>query len=170
MIEWIQEQLQSDHDNPVRKKGNGLHRDFMVNRKIAVECLDKMQESFSEEGIKVTLTDILLLAVSMARRDGRAGKLIANCISDDADPKDRRGIIRFTEIGEKNLAYLFSEAIDEIGAENAIDFAAVASLWEKWADDGLKILYCNYYSRYFNLSPSRFFDMLINAEMENSQK
>lgn len=162
--EWIQNQLRNYQDSDELKGRKGVHRDFMIRRSVAENCLDKMYIGFQEMKLQPLNKDILIVAVALARRSGELERKMAKCVNDDGEPQNRRGIIRYAELGEQNLAYLFSEAIDEIGAKNVMDFARVISLWEKWADEGLQILYCNYYSKYFNSSPRQFFERLLELQ------
>ena len=164
VIEWIQSQLHSNQDSGDSKSRIGVHRDFMVRRSVAVGCLDKMSDGFNQMNLHIPLNNILVVAVSMARRNSGLHDNIPACIDDDNKPQDRRGIIRFVELGEKNLAYLFAEAILEVGTKRSSDLAELISLWEKWADEGLQILYCGYYSEYFSSSPMQFFDLLLEPD------
>ncbi len=159
--EWVQNQLRTNQASEDSKGKKGVHRDFMVRRSIAEGCLDKMYNGFQQMKLQIQLKDILILAVAMARRSGGLDENKPSCIPDDSKPQDRRGIIRFSELGELNLAYLFAEAIDEIGAKNVTNFPDVINLWEKWAEDGLQILYCDLFSRHFNSSPMQFFEQLM---------
>lgn len=161
VTEWVQNQLRSYQDSDDSKSKKGVHRDFMVRRSVAEGCLDKMSEGFKRMKLQTQLKDILVVAVAMARRNNGSHDNIPACIGDDNKPQDRRGIIRFAELGEKNLAYLFAEAVFEVGTKKATDFAEVISLWEKWADEGLQTLYCGYYSKYFSSSPRQFFELLL---------
>ena len=162
--EWIQTQLRTHQDTDETKSKKGVHRDFMVRRIVAESCLDKISNGFQEMKLQIQSKDILIVAVALARRSGGLNGNIPTCISEDYKPQDRRGIIRFAELGEQNLAYLFAEAIVEIGAKNITNFSEVISLWEKWADEGLQILYCDLFSKHFNSSPMQFFELLLKLQ------
>jgi hypothetical protein len=159
--EWVQNELRTYQDSDETKTKKGVHRDFMVRRIIAESCLDKISNGFQEMKLQIQSKDILVLAVSMARRSSGLEENRSTCINEEKKSQDKRGIIRFTELGEQNLAYLFAEAIVEIGAKNITNFSEVISLWEKWADEGLQILYCDFFSKDFNSSPRLFFERLL---------
>ncbi len=167
--EWIQTQLNSTPDSGDSKSKRGLHRDFTVNRAIAEACLDKISLALGQRKLQTKLKDILILAISLARKTNNLEENKPSCVSQDARSQDRRGIVRFVEIGEQNLAYLFAEAIDELGARGITNFAEVVSLWEEWADQGLQILYCDYFSKYFSSTPRHFFDLLLESRPNNSE-
>lgn len=159
LSEWVLAQISKNGDNK-----SGIHRDFTVNRQIAENTLDKMSEAFRSLGLQMRLTDILMAAIVLDREADIIVKANSNCGEMEGSTKDRRGIIRFNELGERNLSYLFAMAIKEIGIDNIADFGKVTALWESWADNGLKIMYCNYFTEYFASSPSQFFEMLVNKK------
>ncbi len=123
-----------------------------INEGIASECLDNMRRALGEEGLSDDSYHIIMTAIALYRE--KKGDVIPDyqCMEKFDGIKGTRQILNYIRLKDEYLAFLYSEAIKEFGPDHIadiLDFKKVSGLWSKWAEEGLKILYCNYFLKYY---------------------
>ena len=121
-----------------------------INEDVASNCLDKMRETFKEEGLTEDSYLIVMTAIALYRERKNHGIQDYNCHSSFEGKKGMRQILNYKRLTDEHLAYLYSEAIKDVGIEGALDFKRVSDLWSYWVEEGLKIMYCDYFSKYYH--------------------
>ena len=123
-----------------------------INEGIASTCLDSIRNAIKEEGLPDDSYHIIMIAIAIycEKKSGEIPDY--ECMEQFKGTKNTRQIFNYKRLGDTYLAFLYSEAINELGPNNIndiLDFKKISELWSKWAEEGLKILYCNYFTRYY---------------------
>ncbi|MFP3257207.1 MAG: hypothetical protein RXO36_05365 [Candidatus Nanopusillus acidilobi] len=133
-----------------------------LDETIFYECLNKMEEELKKDGISVEHADLIVLAISIYEKENKNG---ITTIDVECEKNFRKGkkiqVLRYNAMDDEYLAYLYSLAINKIGVKNIFDFKKISEEWEKWAEEGLKILYCKYFIQYYTTNPTKFFDRIL---------
>jgi hypothetical protein len=136
-----------------------------ISEIIAQECLDKMELSLKNSGIDLDHADLIILAISIYRKIKKGGKDRELIYRQDCEKiyskGPKRQILNYVRMDEEHLAYLYAAAIEEFGIENISDFGMLSKKWEEWAEEGLKILYCNYFLPNYPTTPSAFYEKML---------
>lgn len=138
-----------------------------INESIAEECLDKMRNALGNEGLNNESYYVILTAIALFRK--KKGDVIPDyeCMEKFDSIKKTRQILNWKRLNDDYLAFLYSEAIKEFSLDNIndiFDFKKVSDLWSKWAEEGLKILYCNYFQKYYRKGEiQEFLDKIYDA-------
>lgn len=148
-----------------------------INTNIKEKCLDPIREAFKGEGGSVDAADIILLAISIYKNSGSEGMPNVDCIESFANTGGKTQVLNYIRMSDDHLAYLFAESIVDMGIDKGLDFRLASQKWEEWAEEGLKILYCNYFAKYYSQSDhaeffKRIYDLTKNIDTptENYQR
>ncbi len=123
-----------------------------INEGIASTCLDTIRNALKEEGLPDDSYHIIMIAIAIYREKKGSGIPDYKCMEQFKGDKNTRQIFNYKRLGDTYLAFLYSEAINKFGPDHIadiLDFKKISELWSKWAEEGLKILYCNYFARYY---------------------
>lgn len=120
-----------------------------INEDVAKNCLDQIREALKEEGLNDDSYQVVMTAIALFREKKEHGIPDYNCIQSLGNTKGDRQILNYKRLDDEFLAFLYSEAINELGPEKGLDFREASRLWAHWAEEGLKILYCNYFLKYY---------------------
>jgi len=120
-----------------------------ISESVANGCLDIIREILKNENLPDDSYLIIMTAISLWRERKDHGILDFECIDKFNGGKGERQILNYKRLSDDHLAFLYSEAIKEVGIDKAMDFKEVSKLWSSWAEEGLKILYCNYFKKYY---------------------
>lgn len=132
-----------------------------IDANIKEQCLDKIRDAFREDGINADASDIVILAISIFRDSKKYSIDDIKCIDSIAKNDGKTQILNYKRMGDEHLAFLYAESISELGIEKGIDFAVASKKWEEWAEEGLKMFYCNYFEPLHNpLHRPEFFDKI----------
>jgi hypothetical protein len=119
-----------------------------ISESVAHGCLDNIRGTLKNENLPDDSYLIIMTAISLWRERKDHGILDFECIDKFNGGKEERQILNYKRLSDDHLAFLYSEAIKEVGIDKAMDFKEVSKLWSSWAEEGLKILYCNYFMYY----------------------
>ena len=132
-----------------------------INEEVAKKCLDPIRDALKEDGLKDDSYQVIMTAIALYREKKEHGIPDYNCIQSIEIKKGDRQILNYKRLDDEFLAFLYSEAINELGLEKGLDFKETSRLWEHWAEEGLKILYCNYFLKYHKRQDvSQFLDKI----------
>lgn len=120
-----------------------------INEEIASKCLDEMRETFKNEGLTEDSYLIVMTAIALYKERENHGVQDYNCHRSLEGKKGTRQILNYKRLSDEHLAYLYAEAIKEVGIEGSLDFKKVSELWSHWVEEGLKIMYCDYYLKFY---------------------
>ena len=120
-----------------------------INEEIASKCLDVIRQTFKDEGLTEDSYLIVMTAIALYRERENHGMQDYNCHGLFEGKKGTRQILNYKRLSDEHLAYLYAEAIKEVGIEGVLDFKKVSELWSQWVEEGLKIMYCDYYLKYY---------------------
>ncbi len=138
-----------------------------INEGVADECLDEIRKALKYEGLNDESYYVILTAIALFRE--KRGDVIpdSECMGKFDGIKKTRQILNYKRLNDDYLAFLYSEAIKEFSPDNMndiFDFKKVSDLWSKWAEEGLKILYCNYFKKYYRKHEiQEFLDKIYDA-------
>lgn len=122
-----------------------------INVKVAT-WLDEIRDALKEERMDDDSYHIIMTAVALFK-EKRAGDIPDyDCMHSLDSTKGTRQILNYKRLSDDYLAFLYSEAINEFGPDKLdklYEFKELDSLWSKWAEEGIKILYCNYFRKYY---------------------
>lgn len=119
-----------------------------INSQVASTCLDGIKEIFKENKLPSDSYSIIMLAISISTEKSFWIPDL-NCLEKFKNSgKEKRQILDYVRLSDKQLAFLYAETIEKEGIENGIDFHQASKLWATWAEEGLKILYCRYFKDY----------------------
>ncbi len=136
-----------------------------ISEEVANICLDKIRDALKEEGLTEDSYLIVMTAIALYRERINHGVQDYNCLNSFEGKKGMRQILNYKRLSDENLAYLYSEAITEVGIEGITDFKQVSELWSEWAEQGLKIMYCDYFQKYYSSHDmSHFIKKLFNLD------
>lgn len=124
-----------------------------INEGVAKECLDKIRDALNDEGLPDDSYHIIMTAIAVLREKKVGVIPDYECINKFDSTKGTRQILNYIRLKDEYLAFLYSEAIKELAPDNIdgiLNFKKVSELWSKWAEEGLKILYCNYFTKYYH--------------------
>lgn len=121
-----------------------------INEEVASKCLDEMREAFKEEGLTEDSYLIVMTAIAIFREKKNHGMQDYNCHNHFEGKRGMRQIFNYKRLSDEHLAYLYSEAIQEVGVDAVLDFKRVSELCQSWAEEGLKIMYCDYFLKYYS--------------------
>ena len=120
-----------------------------ISEEIASKCLDVIRETFKNEGLTEDSYLIVMTAIALYKERESHGMQDYDCHSLFEGKKGMRQILNYKRLTDEHLAYLYAEAIKEVGIDSALDFKRVSDLWSYWVEEGLKIMYCDYYLKYY---------------------
>lgn len=134
-----------------------------IDEEVANTCLDQIREALKEEELTDDSYLIVMTAVSLYREKKNHGIQDYNCHKNFEGKKSTRQILNYKRLSDEHLAYLYSEAIKEVGVDGIMDFKRISELWSLWVEEGLKIMYCDYFQKYYSSHDlSRFLQKLFN--------
>lgn len=119
-----------------------------ISEDVASICLDKIREVLKDEGLTEDSYLIIMTAIAVYRGKKDYGIQDYKCHSGFEGKKGARQILNYKRLSDEHLAFLYSEAIKEVGIEGILDFKHISELWSHWAEEGLKIIYCDYFQKY----------------------
>lgn len=120
-----------------------------ISEEVASKCLDEIREAFKDEGLTDDSYLIIMTAIALFKEKKSHGIPDYQCHNSFEGKKGTRQILNYKRLSDEHLAYLYAEAIKEVGTEGALDFKRISDLWSHWVEEGLKIMYCDYYLRYY---------------------
>lgn len=138
-----------------------------INEQVAKICLDEIRDALKQEGIQDDSYLIIMTAIAIYREKKEHGIPDYDCIQLIGKGKGERQILNYKRVSDEHFAFLYSETINELGLERGLDFKEASKLWAQWAEEGLKILYCNYFKRYYKKHDiGQFLDKISKAITE----
>jgi hypothetical protein len=138
-----------------------------ISEEIASKCLDEIRETFKNEGLTEDSYLIVMTAIALYKERENHGMQDYNCLKSFEGKKGTRQILNYKRLSDEHLAYLYAEAIKEVGIDGALDFKKVSELWSHWVEEGLKIMYCDYYLKYYPGHGIEYFLQKLFAFVEN---
>lgn len=128
-----------------------------ISEDVASICLDKLRDVLKDEGLTEDSYLIIMTAIAIYREKKNHGLQDYKCHNNFEEKKGVRQILNYKRLSDEHLAYLYSEAIKEVGISGILDFKHVSELWSKWAEEGLKIIYCDYFQKYYSGQDMKLF-------------